>query len=84
MTSFTLNTDCPSDWSFFNGYCYEFLKSEDPLSWVEAETICNEDGGNLLSIHSEEEMVFIHHTLIKRWISEANMIFIGKKDFMEW
>uniref|UniRef100_A0A8C6SUV6 C-type lectin domain-containing protein n=1 Tax=Neogobius melanostomus TaxID=47308 RepID=A0A8C6SUV6_9GOBI len=49
--------DCPGDWSLFGTRCFRFFEAEK--TWTMAEKRCNKLGGNLASIHTDWENVFI-------------------------
>jgi len=48
---------CPKHWSSFNGGCYKLFDSFE--TWDAAENICQGEGGQLTSVHSEEEDSFL-------------------------
>lgn len=52
-----LPTSCPPEYEFYEGHCYFYYDSY--YNVADAESICQEDGGNLTSIHSEEENEFV-------------------------
>ncbi|XP_031150853.1 galactose-specific lectin nattectin-like isoform X3 [Sander lucioperca] len=48
---------CPPGWTQFGSRCFSFnFKGK---SWTDAESFCKSKGGNLASVHSEEEHVFL-------------------------
>uniref|UniRef100_A0A8C6TD72 C-type lectin domain-containing protein n=1 Tax=Neogobius melanostomus TaxID=47308 RepID=A0A8C6TD72_9GOBI len=51
------NHDCPRGWSLFGTRCFRFFKAEQ--TWTMAEKRCNKLGGNLASIHTDWENIFI-------------------------
>ena len=51
------NFECPVSWHSFDDKCYKLL--DEPLTWFDANKTCNEDGGNLASIQTDEENNFI-------------------------
>ncbi|KAA8578956.1 hypothetical protein FQN60_006048 [Etheostoma spectabile] len=77
---------CPSGWSQFGSRC--FLFSAAPKTWLNGETFCQTTGGNLASIHSEEEQVFLKD-YIKREYGSYPRTWIGgfdavKEDTWMW
>ncbi|KAM5187449.1 CD209 antigen-like protein A [Callospermophilus lateralis] len=46
---------CPWDWTFFQGHCYFFSKSQ--RNWHDSVTACQEVGAQLVIIKSAEEQV---------------------------
>lgn len=65
---------CPTGWEKFDKHCYLFRDS-DLQPWAAARFKCLNQGGNLVSITSEQEQDFI--TFHYRRIS-AGKIWIGK------
>ncbi|XP_025108877.1 C-type mannose receptor 2-like isoform X2 [Pomacea canaliculata] len=56
--------DCGVDWFLFNRRCYHL--STNTQSWFNASKICQEKGGNLLSINSLEELEIIRKEIRKK------------------
>ncbi|XP_076965681.1 CD209 antigen-like protein A isoform X4 [Callospermophilus lateralis] len=48
---------CPWDWTFFQGHCYFFSKSQ--RNWHDSVTACQEVGAQLVIIKSAEEQSFL-------------------------
>nr|XP_040146474.1 CD209 antigen-like protein A isoform X2 [Ictidomys tridecemlineatus] len=48
---------CPWDWTFFQGHCYFFSKSQ--RNWHDSVTACQEEGAQLVVINSAEEQNFL-------------------------
>lgn len=46
--------------AFFEGHTYGIYSGSETLSWVEAEAMCEELGGHLVSINTQEEQDFIY------------------------
>ncbi len=64
---------CPAGgWELFEGHCY--LLVESIATWTDAEKDCNNKGGHLASIHSEDESNFI------RSLQPGNLLWIGGTD----
>jgi len=57
-TTTTTFPGCPDDWSEFNESCFQLIKSSE--TWTSASQYCQGLGGNLTSIHSQEENEFIY------------------------
>ena len=58
------NLTCPNSSYYYDNHCYLFVgdktkAKDDPLTWSQANRHCQEVGGHLLSIHSEEELSYI-------------------------
>ncbi|XP_072020401.1 macrophage mannose receptor 1-like [Amphiura filiformis] len=74
-------TECPSDsdWYYSSPYCY--YVSDATLNWrrtwADADVWCNDNGGNLVSIHSDEEQAFVNQVL-KRAVSSY---WIGLREY---
>ncbi|XP_022806221.1 lectin BRA-3-like, partial [Stylophora pistillata] len=57
---FTLYTGiCQPGWDYFDGYCY--FTSLLSSTWPTAETKCAKMGSNLVTVHNQEENVYIQH-----------------------
>jgi len=69
------STGCPKDWFPFGNSC--FSPSLPDLTWTEASDACKMKGGDLASVHSEEEIIFISRLLPNRtcWIGANNVNF---------
>ena len=52
------------EWSHYEGSCYQAYGTGKELSWNEAQDFCVSQGGNLLSVGSEEE----EHEVLYRFI----------------
>ncbi|CAH3179782.1 unnamed protein product, partial [Porites lobata] len=58
--SYTVLSDiCQPRWSFFGGYCY--FTSRACASWLTAESNCSTMSSNLVTVHNQEENVYIQH-----------------------
>ncbi|XP_074544941.1 macrophage mannose receptor 1-like [Halichoeres trimaculatus] len=55
---------CPPNWKRLNSKCYMIINKEKK-TWEEARTHCRAMGGNLASILSQDEQVFLTGMLIK-------------------
>ena len=42
---------CPTDWD----KCFTYSVVNTPKTWADAQTYCEDEGGNLVSVHSAEE-----------------------------
>ncbi|XP_038144839.1 galactose-specific lectin nattectin-like [Cyprinodon tularosa] len=69
---------CPLSWFSFGGRCYKYFGSRK--TWGEAELLCVSKGGNLVSIHSQEEYDFVN-LLINRFDPTQRYTWIGLTDF---
>ncbi|XP_031150881.1 galactose-specific lectin nattectin-like isoform X2 [Sander lucioperca] len=61
---------CPPGWTQFGSRCFSF--NIQGKSWTDAEIFCLSAGGNLASVHSEEEYFFLRDFI--RRVSGANRI----------
>ena len=50
---------CPDGWDYFNGYCY--LTSSVCAPWVTAVSNCSMMNSHLVTVHNQEENVYIQH-----------------------
>ena len=50
---------CPSGWDYFSGYCY--LTSSVCAPWVTAVSNCSAMNSHLVTVHNQEENVYIQH-----------------------
>ncbi|XP_073250793.1 uncharacterized protein [Porites lutea] len=58
--SYTVLSDiCQPRWSYFGGYCY--FTSRACASWLTAESNCSTMSSNLVTVHNQEENVYIQH-----------------------
>ncbi|CAH3133210.1 unnamed protein product [Porites lobata] len=58
--SYTVFSDiCQPRWSYFGGYCY--FTSRACASWLTAESNCSTMSSNLVTVHNQEENVYIQH-----------------------
>ncbi|CAH3173842.1 unnamed protein product [Porites lobata] len=54
-----LSDICPDGWDYFNGYCY--LTSTVCAPWVTAVSNCSAMNSHLVTVHNQEENVYIQH-----------------------
>ncbi|XP_078600334.1 uncharacterized protein LOC144875296 isoform X2 [Branchiostoma floridae x Branchiostoma japonicum] len=74
---------CPCGWHLFRRNCYQTLRHNVPLSWVEADVKCREYGANLTSIAHLQEMEFLHVLLVTNVVVKRiadPKLFIGLHD----
>uniref|UniRef100_A0A3B3R0X4 C-type lectin domain-containing protein n=1 Tax=Paramormyrops kingsleyae TaxID=1676925 RepID=A0A3B3R0X4_9TELE len=76
LTGFCKAT-CPPGWINFKNRCFKYIAVGK--TWIDSELNCLSSGGNLASIHSEEEFQFIK-ALIKSRDSAENPTWIGLTD----
>ena len=50
---------CNQGWSYFGGYCY--FTSAACASWLTAESNCSNMSSGLVTVHNQEENVYIQH-----------------------
>lgn len=53
------DSSCKSDWSFYEGSCYIVIKTQQPVSWYQAQQTCYNIGGNLPTIATQQEDDFV-------------------------
>ena len=57
---FSTSTDiCQTGWTYFGGYCY--FSSSACASWLTAESNCSAMKSHLVTVHNQEENVYIQH-----------------------
>ncbi|XP_029935851.1 macrophage mannose receptor 1 [Myripristis murdjan] len=56
---------CAPEWISFHGKCYKFIVGDDKKTWHNARTHCVNQGGNLVSILSEQEQAFLTTQMLK-------------------
>ncbi|XP_030018045.1 type-2 ice-structuring protein-like [Sphaeramia orbicularis] len=67
---------CAEGWSPYEKDCFHYF--EEKMSWVDAEMNCQKHNGNLASVHSQEELDFIHSlvpdnsTGVGLWLGGSN------------
>ena len=60
MVYFFVTSDiCQPGWTYFGGYCY--FTSPACASWLAAESNCSAMDSDLVTVHDQEENVFIQH-----------------------
>ncbi|XP_039674880.1 galactose-specific lectin nattectin-like [Perca fluviatilis] len=77
---------CPPVWTQFGSRCFSF--NFHAKRWIDAEHFCKAAGGNLASVYSEEEYVFLK-TFINQVTGENRRTWIGgfdsvKEDMWMW
>lgn len=73
---------CPKGWTYYDGQCYMYIESDK--TWIEAEFHCMFLGGNLASIHSDEQSYFIKdltkgtgHVFPHAWVGGYDALYPG-------
>ncbi|KAM9305675.1 secretory phospholipase A2 receptor [Gastrophryne carolinensis] len=80
---------CPDGWTAGQDlYCYKLFNRERiqrQRTWQEAEGICEEFGGSLVSFSHIQEMKNFH-SLLNQWISDKRSIWVGlnKRNLGSW
>ncbi|XP_078365442.1 uncharacterized protein LOC144649744 isoform X1 [Oculina patagonica] len=59
ITYTILSEICQPGWGYFNGYCY--FTSSVCASWLAAVSNCSTMGSHLVTVHNQEENVYIQH-----------------------
>ncbi|KAG7241342.1 hypothetical protein INR49_025727, partial [Caranx melampygus] len=68
---------CPPGWYKFHGRYYKYIPAHQ--TWADAELHCVSEGGNLVSIHSEDEDSFVQ-SFIKYFDPAQGYTWIGLSD----
>lgn len=77
-TCVVVHQACPPSWTQLDRRCFIFFR--EPKSWVDAETACIRIGGNLASIHSSEENLFLSKLIARVNRYEGLHTWIGGSD----
>nr|ACO82046.1 C-type lectin 13 [Perca flavescens] len=75
-----LDSSCSPGWTLFGSRCFSF--NFQGKTWVDAEHFCKATGGNLASVHSEEEHEFLR-TFIHQVSGENRRTWIGGFDSVQ-
>ena len=59
MVFFTSTDVCRPGWNYFGGYCY--FTSPACASWLTAESNCSAMNSDLVTVHNQQENVYIQH-----------------------
>ncbi|XP_062507025.1 macrophage mannose receptor 1-like [Corticium candelabrum] len=54
-------TYCRPGWQQYQGSCYRSVTTTANVNWHEAQTVCNDNGGHLPTISSEQENTFVYN-----------------------
>ncbi|KAL1773306.1 SIGNR1 alpha [Sigmodon hispidus] len=73
---------CPWDWTFFNGNCYFFSKSQ--RDWHSSITACQDVGAQLVVIRSHEEQSFLQQTSKKNGYTWMGLSDLNKEGAWYW
>ncbi|KAG9356093.1 hypothetical protein JZ751_000937 [Albula glossodonta] len=68
---------CPAGWMNFNDRCFRYVGRKE--EWADAEAHCLTLGGNLASVHSEDEFQFLR-SLYRAHDPRENPFWIGLTD----
>ncbi|KAG7455092.1 hypothetical protein MATL_G00252710 [Megalops atlanticus] len=71
------DSSCPTGWTSFGDRCFQYVATK--MNWVDAESHCLKLGGNLASVHSEEEHQFLRE-LYKRNDPTESPFWVGLTD----
>ncbi|XP_063422180.1 macrophage mannose receptor 1-like isoform X2 [Mytilus trossulus] len=59
------NVPCPTGWNQYSSYCYKkYSSAAQKLTWEASRDFCRGLGGDLLSIHDQNELNYIKTTLL--------------------
>ncbi|XP_013006401.1 CD209 antigen-like protein E isoform X1 [Cavia porcellus] len=73
---------CSWDWTFFQGKCYFFSKSQK--SWHDSITACKEEGAELVIVESAEEQSFLQQTSKSKGIMWMGLSDLNKEGTWHW
>ncbi|TDH06441.1 hypothetical protein EPR50_G00113340 [Perca flavescens] len=73
-------SSCPPGWTQFGSRCFSF--NIQGKSWIDAENFCKAAGGNLASVHSEEEHEFLR-TFIRQVTGANKRTWVGGFDSVQ-
>ncbi|CAJ1084350.1 C-type mannose receptor 2-like [Xyrichtys novacula] len=54
---------CPAGWAQFGSACYIYYHSA--MAWADAEKFCTSIGGNLASVHSKDEYLYLRNAVLR-------------------
>ena len=72
---------CPTGWSLFNKHCYKISNYTTGKNWSEARKTCLNSNGDLVSIQSKDEDMFLYDYLKEKWMND--LVWIGRKEGAE-
>ncbi|XP_013364635.1 PREDICTED: CD209 antigen-like protein 2 isoform X3 [Chinchilla lanigera] len=73
---------CSWDWTFFQGKCYFFSKSQ--RNWHDSVTACKEAGAQLVIVESAEEQSFLQHISKSKGRSWIGLSDLNKEGAWHW
>uniref|UniRef100_A0A8C0XPA6 C-type lectin domain-containing protein n=1 Tax=Castor canadensis TaxID=51338 RepID=A0A8C0XPA6_CASCN len=73
---------CPWDWTFFQGNCYFFSKSQ--RNWKSSITACQEVGAQIVIIESDEEQSFLQQTSKNKGQTWMGMSDLNEESTWHW
>ena len=59
--AFTCRTYYRPGWQQYQGSCYRSVTTTANVDWHEAQTVCNDNGGHLPTISSEQKNTFVYN-----------------------
>lgn len=68
---------CPLGWMQFNNSCWHY--DDQALNWASAQYRCRDKGGNLVSIHSEEENMYASNLRTAKFNDDLSLVKISMK-----
>ncbi|XP_072223469.1 galactose-specific lectin nattectin-like [Leuresthes tenuis] len=71
------SSGCPPGWTQFGSRCFIYYRTA--RTWIDAEHFCMSIGGNLASIHSADESLFLSN-LVKRVTGAHHHTWVGGFD----
>ncbi|XP_005413214.1 PREDICTED: CD209 antigen-like protein E isoform X1 [Chinchilla lanigera] len=73
---------CSWDWTFFQGKCYFFSKSQ--RNWHDSVTACKEAGAQLVIVESAEEQSFLQQTSKSKGVTWMGLSDLNKEGTWHW
>ncbi|XP_012373225.1 CD209 antigen-like protein C [Octodon degus] len=73
---------CSWDWTFFQGKCYFFSKSQ--RNWHDSVTACEEEGAQLVIVESAEEQSFLQQTSKSKGSAWMGLSDLNKEGTWHW
>ncbi|XP_012373228.1 CD209 antigen [Octodon degus] len=73
---------CPWEWTFFQGKCYFFSKSQ--RNWHDSGTACEEEGARLVIVESADEQSFLQLTSKSKGHTWMGLSDLNKESTWHW
>lgn len=76
----TSDPQCDTNGHRYQSNCYQFHLTTKAVTWHQAEEICQQQQGHLVSIMNKQEMTFVHFLLTTKWRTSHTRTYIGLTD----